>query len=136
MILVAGIFIHNFNVVLIVVGSSDVDIAVLKITILNNQILDHQFPLTLFFLYTTRIRMLLFLTSMRSYRSLSSAFIPKWGAWNISVILLGLFTRVYIVLAVWTTSSPTWLLIFRIWYLCLSPQTLSLDGRFHVRTWW
>ena len=44
------IFVHDFYVVLIVVGSSKIDITVLKITILNYQILDHQLPLALLFL--------------------------------------------------------------------------------------
>ena len=45
------IFVRNFYVVLIVVGSSNVDITVLKIAILDNQILYHQLPLALLFLY-------------------------------------------------------------------------------------
>lgn len=44
------IFVHDFYFVLIVVGSSKIDITVLKITILNYQILDHQLPLALLFL--------------------------------------------------------------------------------------
>ena len=73
------IFVRNFYVILIVVGSSNIDITVLKITILDNQVLDHQLPLAILFLYARIILVLLFFlgVAMRRTGSLSSALIPK-----------------------------------------------------------
>ena len=136
------IFVRNFYVVLIVVGSSNVDITVLKITILDNQILYHQLPLALLFLYAGIIWVLLLFLgiAMRRTRSWCSALIPKGvPCLTIRTRLLRFFTRCNM-LAISTSSTRlNFRLLFRFCYLCLIiPQPLIFKWlrRFCVLTWW
>jgi hypothetical protein len=136
------IFVRNFYVVLIVVGSSNVDITVLKITILDNQILYHQLPLALLFLYAGIIWVLLLFLgiAMRRTRSSCSALIPKGvPCLTIRTRLLSFFTRCNM-LAISTSSTRlNFRLLFRFCYLCLIiPQPLIFKWlwRFCVLTWW
>lgn len=141
-IILVRIFVRNFYIILIVVGSSNIDITVLKITILDNQILDHQLPLAILFLYAGVIGVfVLFLgISMRRTGSLCSALIPK-GVPCLTILArhLRFLPRSDIVLTIRTSSTGLnfGLLVLRICYLCLIiPQPLFSKWRFCVLTWW
>lgn len=137
------VFVGYFDIILIVVGSSNVDIAVLQITILNNQILDHQLSLAFLFLNAGIVWVLfLFLSifAMRRTGSLIGALVPKSIPWlSVWALLLGFFTGRH-VLAIRTSSTRlNFGLMFSIGYLCLIvSQTLVFEWLWSlcVLTWW